>query len=213
MRRVHSGRHANEDAVFVIASTVQSARPDWLWSGTGFRLDDRVYREDRVTHPLKLQQDSPPHTLTGTDSALHYAILCVLFLPLSLLSPPSFLPTSSFPLLLLSLSLHSSTSVRRPPQLNRDLATFELLLTGSRMSWLSRLNPRAAGRSGRTAAPSSLCTADPETCLMVFENHWRQVSWYLLSSLLFFTDHWLQTFNFFAPICSFSAHFIHQLDN
>ncbi|KAM3861817.1 FHF complex subunit HOOK-interacting protein 1B [Diretmus argenteus] len=48
------------------------------------------------------------------------------------------------------------------------------------MSWLSRLNPRGPGsRSGRGAAPSSPCTADPETCLMVFENHWRQVSWVL----------------------------------
>ncbi|KAM4608579.1 FHF complex subunit HOOK-interacting protein 1B [Polymixia lowei] len=48
------------------------------------------------------------------------------------------------------------------------------------MSWLSRLNPRGPGsRSGRSAAPSGPCTADPETCLMVFENHWRQVSWVL----------------------------------
>ncbi|XP_044071600.1 FHF complex subunit HOOK interacting protein 1B [Siniperca chuatsi] len=48
------------------------------------------------------------------------------------------------------------------------------------MSWLSRLNPRGPGsRSGRSAAPSSPCTADPETCLMVFKNHWRQVSWVL----------------------------------
>ncbi|KAM9343382.1 FHF complex subunit HOOK-interacting protein 1B [Pholidichthys leucotaenia] len=48
------------------------------------------------------------------------------------------------------------------------------------MSWLSRLNPRGPGsRSSRSAAPSSPCTADPETCLMVFENHWRQVSWVL----------------------------------
>ncbi|TKS67747.1 FTS and Hook-interacting protein -like protein [Collichthys lucidus] len=48
------------------------------------------------------------------------------------------------------------------------------------MSWLSRLNPRGpASRAGRSAAPSSPCTADPETCLMVFENHWRQVSWVL----------------------------------
>uniref|UniRef100_A0A3Q4G6K6 FHF complex subunit HOOK-interacting protein 1B n=1 Tax=Neolamprologus brichardi TaxID=32507 RepID=A0A3Q4G6K6_NEOBR len=46
--------------------------------------------------------------------------------------------------------------------------------------WLSRLNPRASGsRSSRSAAPSSPCTADPETCLMVFENHWRQISWVL----------------------------------
>ncbi|XP_036429193.1 FTS and Hook-interacting protein homolog [Colossoma macropomum] len=48
------------------------------------------------------------------------------------------------------------------------------------MSWLSRITPRGAGqRTDRNAAPSSLCTADPETCLMVFENHWRQVSWVL----------------------------------
>ncbi|XP_026151087.1 FHF complex subunit HOOK-interacting protein 1B [Mastacembelus armatus] len=48
------------------------------------------------------------------------------------------------------------------------------------MSWLSRLNPRGPGnRSGRSTTPSSPCTADPETCLMVFENHWRQVSWVL----------------------------------
>ncbi|XP_077435492.1 FHF complex subunit HOOK-interacting protein 1B isoform X2 [Vanacampus margaritifer] len=44
------------------------------------------------------------------------------------------------------------------------------------MSWLSRLTPRA--RAGRGAVPqeATSCTADPETCLMVFENHWRQVS-------------------------------------
>lgn len=46
----------------------------------------------------------------------------------------------------------------------------------TKMSWLSRLNPRGPGtRTGRHAAPTSPCTADPETCLMVFENHWRQV--------------------------------------
>nr|XP_057938292.1 FHF complex subunit HOOK-interacting protein 1B [Doryrhamphus excisus] len=45
------------------------------------------------------------------------------------------------------------------------------------MSWLSRLNPRApSSRPGWGTAPSAPCTADPETCLMVFENHWRQVS-------------------------------------
>ncbi|KAI7808524.1 FHF complex subunit HOOK-interacting protein 1B isoform X1 [Triplophysa rosa] len=45
------------------------------------------------------------------------------------------------------------------------------------MSWLSRLNPRGPGtRASRQTAPSSPCTADPETCLMVFENHWRQLS-------------------------------------
>ncbi|KAI1885210.1 hypothetical protein AGOR_G00217830 [Albula goreensis] len=48
------------------------------------------------------------------------------------------------------------------------------------MSWLSRLTPRGPGsRSSRNGAPSSPVTADPETCLMVFENHWRQVSWVL----------------------------------
>ncbi|KAG7463699.1 hypothetical protein MATL_G00179390 [Megalops atlanticus] len=48
------------------------------------------------------------------------------------------------------------------------------------MSWLSRLTPRGPGtRSNRNGAPSSPVMADPETCLMVFENHWRQVSWVL----------------------------------
>ncbi|KAI5621384.1 FTS and Hook-interacting protein-like [Silurus asotus] len=48
------------------------------------------------------------------------------------------------------------------------------------MSWLSRITPRGPdGRNSRSVAPSSPCTADPETCLMVFENHWRQVSWVL----------------------------------
>uniref|UniRef100_A0A8K9VA11 FHF complex subunit HOOK-interacting protein 1B n=1 Tax=Oncorhynchus mykiss TaxID=8022 RepID=A0A8K9VA11_ONCMY len=48
------------------------------------------------------------------------------------------------------------------------------------MSWLSRLTPRGpGGRSSRNVASSSPCTADPETCLMVFENHWRQLSWVL----------------------------------
>ncbi|KAK2840085.1 hypothetical protein Q5P01_013825 [Channa striata] len=74
---------------------VQSARPDWLWSGVGFRLDDRVCREDR--YELAEQAE----TAGSWDSA-------------------------------------------RP-----------------------------------STTPSSPCTADPETCLMVFENHWRQVSWVL----------------------------------
>ncbi|XP_026997941.2 FHF complex subunit HOOK interacting protein 1B [Tachysurus fulvidraco] len=48
------------------------------------------------------------------------------------------------------------------------------------MSWLSRITPRGPdGRNSRNVAPPSPCTADPETCLMVFENHWRQVSWVL----------------------------------
>ncbi|KAG7220338.1 hypothetical protein INR49_010174 [Caranx melampygus] len=46
----------------------QSARPDRLWSGVGFRLDDRVYREDRVTQSLKQHWAFPRCTLTGSDS-------------------------------------------------------------------------------------------------------------------------------------------------
>lgn len=47
-----------------------------------------------------------------------------------------------------------------------------------RMSWLSKLNPRVAGpRVSRGSGPQSpVTTADPETCLMVFKNHWAQVS-------------------------------------
>ncbi|NXT90793.1 F16A2 protein, partial [Anhinga rufa] len=45
-----------------------------------------------------------------------------------------------------------------------------------RMSWLSKLNLRAAGqRAPRSASLQSPVTADPETCLMVFKNHWSQV--------------------------------------
>ncbi|XP_078401051.1 FHF complex subunit HOOK-interacting protein 1B isoform X1 [Cetorhinus maximus] len=45
------------------------------------------------------------------------------------------------------------------------------------MSWLSKLNPRGAGnRASRAAGPQSPVTADPETCFMVFKNHWTQVS-------------------------------------
>ncbi|XP_030055724.1 FHF complex subunit HOOK-interacting protein 1B [Microcaecilia unicolor] len=45
-----------------------------------------------------------------------------------------------------------------------------------RISWLSKLNPRGAGsRANRNASLQSPVTADPETCLMVFKNHWSQV--------------------------------------
>ncbi|XP_062983392.1 FHF complex subunit HOOK-interacting protein 1B [Elgaria multicarinata webbii] len=46
-----------------------------------------------------------------------------------------------------------------------------------RMSWLSKLNPRAAAghRASRAAGLQNPVTADPETCLMVFKNHWAQV--------------------------------------
>ncbi|NWT05175.1 F16A2 protein, partial [Mionectes macconnelli] len=46
-----------------------------------------------------------------------------------------------------------------------------------RMSWLSKLTPRAGGqRAPRSASLQPPVTADPETCLMVFKNHWAQVS-------------------------------------
>ncbi|XP_028913608.1 FTS and Hook-interacting protein [Ornithorhynchus anatinus] len=45
-----------------------------------------------------------------------------------------------------------------------------------RMSWLSKLAPRSAGhRAPRGASLQTPVTADPETCLMVFKNHWAQV--------------------------------------
>ncbi|XP_067889086.1 FHF complex subunit HOOK-interacting protein 1B isoform X2 [Heterodontus francisci] len=45
------------------------------------------------------------------------------------------------------------------------------------MSWLSKLNPRGAGnRANRATSPLTPVTADPETCFMVFKNHWAQVS-------------------------------------
>ncbi|XP_026544171.1 FTS and Hook-interacting protein isoform X1 [Notechis scutatus] len=46
-----------------------------------------------------------------------------------------------------------------------------------KMSWLSKLNPRAAAgpRANRGASLQGPVTADPETCLMVFKNHWAQV--------------------------------------
>ncbi|KAJ8255555.1 hypothetical protein COCON_G00194190 [Conger conger] len=45
------------------------------------------------------------------------------------------------------------------------------------LSWLSRLTPRGHGsRANQNASPSSPVIADPETCLIVFQNHWRQVS-------------------------------------
>ncbi|KAJ8252971.1 hypothetical protein GJAV_G00207740 [Gymnothorax javanicus] len=45
------------------------------------------------------------------------------------------------------------------------------------MSWLSRLTPRGLeSRANQNTSPSGPVIADPETCLMVFQNHWRQVS-------------------------------------
>ncbi|XP_016277961.2 FHF complex subunit HOOK-interacting protein 1B isoform X2 [Monodelphis domestica] len=45
-----------------------------------------------------------------------------------------------------------------------------------KMSWLSKLAPRGPGhRAPRTTSLQTPVTADPETCLMVFKNHWSQV--------------------------------------
>ncbi|XP_051843555.1 FHF complex subunit HOOK interacting protein 1B isoform X1 [Antechinus flavipes] len=45
-----------------------------------------------------------------------------------------------------------------------------------KMSWLSKLAPRGPGhRAPRTTSLQAPVTADPETCLMVFKNHWSQV--------------------------------------
>uniref|UniRef100_A0ABM5FVJ1 FHF complex subunit HOOK-interacting protein 1B n=1 Tax=Pogona vitticeps TaxID=103695 RepID=A0ABM5FVJ1_9SAUR len=46
-----------------------------------------------------------------------------------------------------------------------------------KMSWLTKLNPRAGAghRASRAAGLQSPVMADPETCLMVFQNHWAQV--------------------------------------
>lgn len=173
----------------VLCHLLQSVPPDWLWSGVGFRLDDRVCREDRVTHVLtdwqwrhvRSRPSSPPPLFLGSPhppsphpppppprppcppaSPRHRHLLCPLFRLSSELFPPLEL------LLLLFL---------RP---------WKCLSPGSSMSWLSRLNPRGPGsRAGRSAAPSSPCTADPETCLMVFENHWRQVSQKLSYLIIF----------------------------
>ncbi|XP_007527832.2 FHF complex subunit HOOK-interacting protein 1B isoform X2 [Erinaceus europaeus] len=45
-----------------------------------------------------------------------------------------------------------------------------------RMNWLSRLASRGPGhRVPHGASPQTPVVADPETCLMVFKNHWSQV--------------------------------------
>uniref|UniRef100_A0A3Q2GU88 FHF complex subunit HOOK-interacting protein 1B n=1 Tax=Equus caballus TaxID=9796 RepID=A0A3Q2GU88_HORSE len=45
-----------------------------------------------------------------------------------------------------------------------------------RMNWLSRLASRGPGhRVPQGASPQTPVMADPETCLMVFKNHWSQV--------------------------------------
>ncbi|KAG9333413.1 hypothetical protein JZ751_012673 [Albula glossodonta] len=47
----------------------------------------------------------------------------------------------------------------------------------NRMSWLSRLTPSrsSVSRANQNHTPPTPVPADPETCLMVFQNHWRQM--------------------------------------
>lgn len=45
-----------------------------------------------------------------------------------------------------------------------------------KMNWLSRLASRVPGhRVPQGASLQTPVVADPETCLMVFKNHWSQV--------------------------------------
>lgn len=140
---------------------------DWMTGSTGRKGSHRFWSSGRLCLDVHWLAVTARLQLTSFPSV---SLVRYTFPPLY---PPLLLPLSfsslliSFcpPLLLFLLELLSS------------LSSCDLPLTGSSMSWLSRLNPRGPGsRSGRSAAPSSPCTADPETCLMVFENHWRQVS-------------------------------------
>lgn len=70
----------------LLSSPQRRGRPDWLWSGVGFRLDDRVCREDRLTPFLKQQ-----------------LILWLKTTPLTPPPPPPLLP--DFPPLLLTLPI------------------------------------------------------------------------------------------------------------
>lgn len=116
-----SGLHVDVYVLFVY--TAQSARPDWLWSGVGFRLDDRVYREDRVTLILKQQRASSRRTLTGSDSAFAADLLPLLlsvwiYFPSPFLPPPPAHIIFSFSSLLISfcllLLLHSDLFTATP---------------------------------------------------------------------------------------------------
>ena len=75
---------------FFSVYTAQSACPEWLWSGVGFRLDDGVYSEDRVTRILKQQRALPWRTLTLHFFSLFTYTIC----PLT--SPQHLLPSSAF---------------------------------------------------------------------------------------------------------------------
>lgn len=108
---------------------------------------------------------------TCTHSVFGCFALLAPFLPL-FPSPLIF----SFPFVFLLFL--SSLSLPRSFPLSWKSPTSRITTLGreAKMSWLSRITPRGPdGRNSRNVAPSSPCTADPETCLMVFENHWRQV--------------------------------------
>lgn len=60
-----------------------------------------------------------------------------------------------------------------------------------RMNWLSRLASRGPGhRVPQGASMQTPVVADPETCLMVFKNHWSQVGDSMPSGLIY----WLPEF-------------------
>lgn len=142
------------------------------------KLDDRERSQAAHAHTLitgvqwlLLQTSAGFHPLYAFTS--YFIKLDSLFLDfwtpfVSHLTPP---PP---PFSLFSPSLHYSLS---PPLFFPRWRLDRIWISlWAKMSWLSRLNPRGPGtRTGRHAVPSSPCTADPETCLMVFENHWRQV--------------------------------------
>lgn len=55
-----------------------------------------------------------------------------------------------------------------------------------RMNWLSRLASRGPGhRVPQGASLQTPVMADPETCLMVFKNHWSQVGVYKPKGLVY----------------------------
>lgn len=88
-------------------------------------------------------------------------------------------PVPEHPFVFIPLSLYFLVSSRHFSRNSwvRVLVIVNWPLAWPSMSWMSRLNPRGPGnRQGHNAAAPGPCTADPETCLMVFENHWRQVS-------------------------------------
>lgn len=167
-------------------STEQSAPSwptmEWCWLQTGWQGPQGG--KGGATCKPAAPTDSDSSFCTSSSSLLYLQTVSPppLLLPCSPSSPPlllifSFLPPWFFyivRLLVQTLSLTWCLSWWNLPPATR--------CAGVSMSWLSRLNPRGPGsRSGRTAAPLSPCTADPETCLMVFKNHWRQVSAYLNS--------------------------------